>query len=69
MGELRDQWLPRSVKPPGVDEDVRPSIVTFSVGNTDAFGAVLYLLWTLVNGSREVRLVTSKPRLGTLFNK
>ena len=83
VGELREKWLsyfrmlegvkdvtfPRSVKPPGVDEEVKPTIVTFSDGNMDAFGAVLYLLWTLVDGSRVARLVTSKAKLGPLLNQ
>ena len=83
VGELREKWLayfgmlegvknvsfPRSVKPPNADPGIKPTIVTFSDGNMDAFGAVAYLLWTLVDSSREARLVTSKAKLGPLLNK
>ena len=82
-GELRDKWLtyfemlegvkniefPRSVKPLDADPNIKPTIVTFSDGNEDAFGAVAYMLWTLVDGGKEARLVTSKAKLGPLLNK
>ena len=82
-GEVRDKWLdyfqmlegikdisfPRSVKPATADPAVKPDIVTFSDGNMDAYGAVAYVLWTLVDGSKEARLVTSKAKLGPLLGK
>ena len=44
-------------------------IITFSDGNKDSFGSVLYLLWTLIGGEREARLVTSKAKLAPLLNQ
>ena len=81
--ELRDSWLdyfkmlegikdvsfPRSVKPASADPSIKPTVVTFSDGNMNAFGAVAYLLWTLEDGSKEARLVTSKAKLGPLLGK
>ena len=59
VGDLRVKWMdyfrmlegvkdicfPRSVKPSNHDPAVRPTVVTFSDGNKDSFGLVLYLLW------------------------
>ena len=83
VGELRVHWMnyfemlegvrnvsfPRSVKPINVDPAIKPTIVTFSDGNKEAFGAVLYLLWTLIGGEKEARLVTSKAKLAPLLNQ
>ena len=69
VGDLRVKWMdyfrmlegvkdicfPRSVKPSNYDPAVRPTVVTFSDGNKDPFGAVLYLLWSLIGGEREAQ--------------
>ncbi len=82
-GELRDKWMeyfrmleavseikfPRSMQPANADMSVKPSIVTLSDGGRDAYGAVAYYLWTLEDGSKEARLVTSKSKLGPLLEK
>ena len=57
------------MKPINVDPAIKPTIVTFSDGNKEAFGAVLYLLWTLIGGEKEARLVTSKAKLAPLLNQ
>ena len=59
----------RSVKPENVDPKVLPDIITFCDGNPDAFGAVCYVLWTLLDGSKKASLLISKAKLGPLQYK
>ena len=80
-GELRIKWMeyfrmleavsditfPRSTQPAKADPNIKPVIVTLSDGGRDAYGAVAYYLWTLKDGSKEARLVSSKAKLGPLL--
>ena len=59
----------RSFKPDGADPDVLPDLITFEDGNPDAFGAVAYALWTLRDGTKEVRLIMSKAKLAPIVKK
>ena len=66
---LKEIKFPRSIKPPNVLENSQPTLITYSDGNEDAFGAVAYALWTLEDGSKEARLILAKAKLGPLLNK
>ena len=82
-GELREKWLeyfqmldiiksvtfPRSIKPKNADPTIKPDIVTYSDGNENSYGAVAYSRWSLLDGSKEVRLIMSKAKLGPLLQK
>ena len=69
LESLKEITFPRSHKPENVDPDMRPDLVTFSDGNEDAFGAVAYARWTLLDGSRVSNLIMSKAKLGPLTHK
>ena len=66
---VKDIKFPRSLKPININKKILPDIVTFSDGNENAYGAVIYALWTLVDGSKEARLIMSKAKLGPLLQK
>ena len=66
---LKEITFPRSHKPENVDPNVKPDLVTFNDGNEDAFGAVAYSRWTLLDGSRVCNLIMSKAKLGPLTHK
>ena len=82
-GALKQEWLryfnmlaaveeikfPRSVKPENYDPDVKPSLVTLSDGNEESYGCVAYVLWSLLSGEREARLLMAKAKLAPLLNK
>ena len=81
-GELLDRWLqyfgmlvevnevkfPRSYKPMNVDPLIKPISVEFADGNPNAFGAVAYVRWQLLDGSRECRIIMSKAKLAPLLH-
>ena len=66
---LKDVTFPRSVKPDQVDSSILPDLVTFSDGNEPSFGAVAYVLWTLMDGTRKAYLYVSKAKLAPLTHK
>ena len=82
-GDLLDKWLeyfrmlvavnevkfPRSYKPINVDPNILPISVEFADGNPDAFGTSAYAVWTLLDGSRESRLIMSKAKLAPILQK
>ena len=59
----------RCLKPPLVDPNIEPDLVTFNDGNPEAFGTVAYALWTLLSGERIATLIMSKAKLGSLTHK
>ena len=69
LSQLDSITFPRSFKPHGVDDSVKPDFITFNDGNPDAFGTVGYIRWTLMDGTRQCRLMLSKSRLGPLTHK
>ena len=69
LDSLENVTFPRSIKPINADPNIQPSLVTFSDGNENAYGCVAYALWTLVDGTREARLIMSKAKLGPLLQK
>jgi len=83
LGDLIDSWseyfqmleavkdikFPRSIKPINADLSRLPDLVSFSDGNENAYGAVVYALWTLLDGSKEARLIMSKAKLAPLLQK
>ena len=66
---LKDVTFPRSVKPDHADSSILPDLVTFSDGNEPSFGAVAYVLWTLMDGSRKACIFISKAKLAPLTHK
>ena len=48
---------------------MKPNLITFCDGNEDAFGVVVYALWTLQDGSKEARFLLAKAKLGPLLSK
>ena len=66
---LKDVTFPRSVQPDLADPEVKPDLIEFGDGNEDAFGALAYLRWTLLDGSKEVRLLMAKAKLAPLTHK
>ena len=82
-GELKQEWLryfsmlaaledikfPRSVKPGSYDPNVKPNLITLSDGNEESYGCVAYILWTLLSGEREARLLMAKAKLAPILNK
>ena len=83
VGSLADDWrsyfsqlvalksinFPRSFKPLGVNDLVKPDLVTFSDGNPDSFGASAYVRWQKTDQSFEVRLLMSKAKLSAILHK
>ena len=82
-GELKEKWLEyfkmlfsihevtfdRSIKPDNVDPNVKPMLASFSDGNKDAYGAVFYIVWTLLDGSKACRLIMAKAKLAPLLQQ
>ena len=69
LNDLNNVRFPRSMKPEDVDDKVDPVLITFSDGNPDAFGTVAYALWTLLDGTKAVRLIMSKAKISPLQYK
>ena len=46
---LQETVFPRSYKPADANPDEEPSLISFDDGNEDAFGAVLYAHWVLMD--------------------
>ena len=63
---LESVVFPRSTLPDNVDRKILPDLITFNDGNPEAFGAVVYYRWSLLDGTKTVNLVTSKAKLGPL---
>jgi hypothetical protein len=61
--------FPRSIKPDDLDSNVLPALFSFNDGNPEAFGAVCYAVWTLLDGHRSSSLIISKAKLGPLQYK
>ena len=83
VGPIKEEWLtyfsmlnaaskvtfPRATKPHNIDGTIKPDIITFNDGNENAYGAVAYVRWTLKDGTKEVRLLAAKAKLGPLLDK
>ena len=52
-----------------MNDEVDPVLITFSDGNPDAYGTVAYALWTLLDGTKVVRLIMSKAKISPLQYK
>ena len=59
----------RSIMPHSISPDMLPTLVTFCDGNPEAFGAVCYAVWTLLDGNRKVSLLIAKAKMGPLQYK
>ena len=82
-GQLKEKWIeyfemlvsaenvkfPRAIKPVNVKPGTSPSLVTFSDGNEECYGAVCYVLWVLEDDTREARMIMSKAKLAPLLSK
>ena len=66
FNDLNNVKFARSMKPKNVNGEVDPVLITFSDGNPDAFGTVAYALWTLLDGTKAVRLIMSKAKISPL---
>ena len=78
--KYRDQWLqlskemfeletlsfPRSIVPRGYNPQVKPMLCLFSDGSDLGQCAVAYLVWTMMDGSSHVSLVTSRTKIASL---
>ena len=69
LESVKDVKFPRSIKPANVKPGTNPTLVTFSDGNEQCYGAVCYILWDLAEDSREARLIMSKAKLAPILNK
>ena len=67
MKALHNVTFPRSFGPDNVAPAIKPLLVTFSDGNEDSFGTNAYTIWTLLDKTREARLIMSKAKLGPLL--
>ena len=67
--KLADIKFTRCVKPPDVDPNIDPDLITFNDGNPDAYGVVAYILFTLNGGGKSASLLMSKAKLGPLTHK
>ena len=67
--QLESIKFPRSFKPENTDPEIPPDLITFEDGNPDAFGCVAYALWTMIDGSREARLIMAKAKLSPIVKK
>ena len=78
--KFRKQWLqltaemfgleslefPRSIVPRDYNSDVKPALVLFSDGSDLGQCAVAYLVWTMLDGTNHVSLVTSRTKIASL---
>ena len=64
LESISDIHFKRSTQPDGAVGD--PDLVIFSDGSQDAYGAVAYARWKLVDGKYKARLIAAKSRLAPL---
>ena len=64
MNEMNDVKNKRSIKPECPDGD--PTLIIFSDGSKEAYGACAYVRWRLTNGKYDSQLLLSKNRLAPL---
>ena len=69
LNSLKNAVFNRSYKPPNFDPSVKPVLVTFCDGNENAFGVIVYALWSLLDGTKTSRFILAKAKLGPLLNK
>ena len=69
LNDLNNVKFARSMKPENVNDEVDPVLITFSDGNPYAYGTVAYALWTLLDGTKVVRLIMSKAKISPLQYK
>ena len=69
LNSLEETRFARSMKPVRTNPDIKPTLVTFSDGNPDAYGTVAYAIWTLLDGNKVATLIMSKAKLGPLQYK
>ena len=62
--EIEDLQFNRSVKPINAIQD--PSLIIFSDGSCDIYGAVAYVRWELDDGSYNVHLLAAQNRIAPL---
>ena len=66
MFELENLEFPRSIVPRGYNPDILPTLVLFSDGSDVGQCVVAYLVWTMLDGSIHVSLVTSRVKIASL---
>ena len=66
MEDVKDIKFPRCLKPENVDNSVEPDLIVFGDGSTQAFCALAYGRWKLMDGSFSCRLITGKTRVAPL---
>ena len=66
MFELESLSFTRSMVPIGYNPNVKPLLCMFSDGSDLGQCAVAYLVWTMMDGSSSVSLVTSRTKIASL---
>lgn len=66
MGDARKITFPRCFKPENTDPDVKPVLIMFGDGSTQAFCTLAYGRWKLKDGSYKCRLISGKTRVAPL---
>ena len=66
MFRLETLEFPRSIVPPSLDRSVSPLLVLFSDGADLGQCTVAYLVWTMLDGSKHVSLVTSRTKIASM---
>ena len=78
--KFREKWLeltkelfriesldfPRSFVPKGYNSDVKPILAIFSDGSDLGQCCVAYLIWTMLDGTKHVSLVTSRTKIASM---
>ena len=64
MQNLSELKYDRCLRPP--DAEGKPSLILFSDGSDEAYGAVAYALWKLRDGSYWSRLIMAKNRIAPI---
>ena len=67
MQEMNNIKFKRCVKPKDTTSE-QPTLIIFSDGSSNAFGACAYVRWKLNNGRYSCRLILSKNRLAPIKN-
>ena len=66
MFELQNLEFPRSIVPRGYDPTILPTLVLMSDGSDQGQCVVAYLVWTMLDSSTHVSLVTSRVKIASL---
>ena len=63
MKQLREVSFPRSIKPATWRKDIKPTLMMFGDGSTQAYCTLAYARWELEDGSVVCRLIAGKTRV------